>query len=64
MCLHQCKIPAQEYFKDTLGMDLSVTPNFITQECQWSWGEVAIPHQQDPNFPKGCLQGCETKKSL
>ena len=41
LCLHQCKIPAQEFFRDTLGMDLTVRPNFVTQECQWSFGEVS-----------------------
>ncbi len=40
LCLHQCKIPAQEFFSDTLGLDLTVKPNFETQECQWSFGEV------------------------
>ena len=40
LCLHQCKIPAQKFFKEDLGMDLTVSPNFVTQECQWSFGEV------------------------
>ena len=43
LCLHQCKIPAQEFFKETLGLDLTVRPNFETQECQWSFGEVSDP---------------------
>lgn len=34
LCLHQCKIPAQEFFRDTLGMDLTVRPNFQTQEVR------------------------------
>lgn len=64
LCLHQCKIPAQEYFKNTLGVDLTVSPNFETQECQWSWGESPRPHTQDPDFPKGCIKGCETRSSI
>jgi hypothetical protein len=40
LCLHQCKIPAQEFFAETLGLELTVSPNFVTQECQWSFGEV------------------------
>lgn len=61
LCLHQCKIPAQEFFQDTLGVPLTVSPNFETQECQWSWGEQPLPHAQDPDFPKGCISGCETR---
>ena len=41
LCLHQCKIPAQEFFKEELGLELTVKPNFVTQECQWSFGEVS-----------------------
>ena len=41
LCLHQCKLPAQGFFKEELGLPLTVTPNFATQECQWSFGEVS-----------------------
>ena len=61
LCLHQCKLPAQQFFDEKLGLDLNVQPNFATQECQWSWGEVAPPHTEDPAFPKGCLEGCPTR---
>ena len=33
LCLHQCKLTAQEFFADNLGLDLTVKPNFETQEC-------------------------------
>eukprot|EP01039_Chlorochromonas_danica_P008969 gene8969-9900_t len=62
LCLHQCKLPAQQFFQNTLGVALTVTPNFDTQECQWSWGEEPLPYRQDPDFPKGCIRGCETRK--
>ena len=42
ICLHQCKLPAQQFFKEELGLDLTVSPNFATQECQWSFGEVSL----------------------
>lgn len=64
LCLHQCKIPAQEFFMDTLGMPLTVSPNFETQECQWSFGEVPLPPEEDPLFPTGCLVGCESRKQM
>lgn len=64
LCLHQCKIPAQEFFQNELGLPLTVRPNFVTQECQWSFGEVPLPVSQDPSFPRGCLVGCESRKAL
>lgn len=64
LCLHQCKIPAQEFFKDELGLELTVKPNFVTQECQWSFGETPLPPEEDPSFPTGCLVGCESRKAM
>lgn len=62
LCLHQCKLPAQQFFADTLGVPLTVEPNFATQECQWSWGQVPLPHEKDPAYPQGCLVGCPTRQ--
>lgn len=64
LCLNQCKIPAQEFFADNLGLDLTVKPNFETQECQWSFGEKPLPVDEDPSFPKGCLVGCESREAM
>ncbi|KAL7526050.1 hypothetical protein ACHAXR_001290, partial [Thalassiosira sp. AJA248-18] len=64
LCLHQCKIPAQEFFKEELGLELTVKPNFVTQECQWSFGESPLPPEEDPSFPTGCLVGCESRKAM
>ena len=64
LCLHQCKLPAQQFFKDELGLALTVSPNFVTQECQWSFGEEPLPPSEDPSFPKGCLVGCESRKAM
>lgn len=64
LCLHICKLPTQQLFLDELGMPLTVSPNFETQECQWSFGEVPLPPAEDPSFPKGCLVGCESRKAM
>lgn len=64
LCLNQCKLPAQQFFQEELGLPLTVSPNFVTQECQWSFGEVPLPPDEDPSFPKGCLSGCESRKVL
>jgi hypothetical protein len=64
LCLNQCKLPAQQFFKEELGLPLTVTPNFVTQECQWSFGEEPLLPSEDPSFPKGCLAGCESRKIM
>jgi len=64
ICLHECKLPAQQFFQDNLGLSLTVSPNFVTQECQWSFGETPLPPSEDASFPKGCLVGCESRKAL
>ncbi|KAL7564126.1 hypothetical protein ACA910_021101 [Epithemia clementina (nom. ined.)] len=64
LCLHQCKLPAQQFFAEELGLPLTVTPNFVTQECQWSFGEEPLPPSKDPSFPEGCLTGCSSRKLL
>jgi hypothetical protein len=64
ICLHQCKLPAQQFFKEELGLELTVSPNFATQECQWSFGEKPLPPKEDPSFPNGCLVGCGSREAM
>jgi len=64
ICLHECKLPTQQFFQEELGLPLSVSPNFVTQECQWSFGEIPLPLDEDEKFPKGCLVGCESRKAV
>jgi hypothetical protein len=64
LCVHQCKLPAQAFFKDDLGLELTVAPNFETQECQWSFGEAPLPVEADATLPAGCLAGCPSRKAL
>jgi hypothetical protein len=64
LCLHQCKLPAEQFFARELGMPLTVSPNFATQECQWSFGLGPAAPADDPSFPPGCLAGCESRKLL
>ena len=64
ICLHQCKLPAQQFFKEELGLELTVSPNFATQECQWSFGEKPLPPKEDPSFPNGCIVGCGSRLEM
>lgn len=63
MCLNSCKLPAQALF-DELGLSLRVIPNFETQECQWSYGELAPSPEEDPTWPQGCVVGCTSREAM
>ena len=58
------QVAAQQFFQEGLGLSLTVSPNFETQECQWSFGETPLPPSEDESFPTGCLVGCESRKTL
>jgi len=64
LCVHQCKLPAQRFFAEDLGLQLTVSPNFETQECQWSFGEEPLPVAEDLSMPAGCLSGCPSRVAL
>ncbi len=64
ICLQMCKLPAQDYFQKRLGMPLNVQPIFETQECQWSFGEVPLPPEEDPLLPGGCITGCTSRVAM
>lgn len=64
LCVHQCKLPAQRFFAEDLGLPLTVSPSFETQECQWSFGEVPLPVPDDASMPVGCLAGCPSRQAL
>lgn len=62
--MQMCKLPAQQFFKEGLGMPLTVTPIFETQECQWNFGEEPLPPDEDPLLPGGCISGCTTRAAM
>ena len=64
LCLHQCKLPAQQFFADQLKVPVTVEPNFATQECQWSWGQEPLPPAEDAAWPRGCLVDCPTRSII
>ena len=58
LCLNLCKIPTQEFFRETLGMDVTFSPNFDTHECRLSFGMTPLPLEEDPDVPRGCTTDC------
>lgn len=38
ICVNSCKIPTQKFFNEDMGLPLTMTPNYETGECQFSFG--------------------------
>lgn len=64
LCLHMCKLPTQQFFKETLGLDMTMTPDYDTYECRLSFGLAPKAVDDDPSIPKGCLTGCSAVTAL
>ncbi|CAM9910068.1 unnamed protein product [Discosporangium mesarthrocarpum] len=56
-----CKLPTEAFFQDTLGLPMSMDPDFDTYECRLSFGLRPRDLEQDEAFPRGCLTGCSCK---
>lgn len=64
LCLHMCKLPTQQFFKETLGLDMTMTPDYETYECRLSFGMTPKPIEEDDNIPRGCLNGCSAVEAM
>mmetsp|Transcript_4629 Transcript_4629/g.10127 ORF Transcript_4629/g.10127 Transcript_4629/m.10127 type:complete len:170 (-) Transcript_4629:821-1330(-) len=64
VCVNSCKIPTQNFFIEDMGLPLTMTPNYETHECQFSFGR--LPDAQDEFDAKNtpCLTRCPTAGSM
>jgi hypothetical protein len=62
-CLNACRRPTQDFFSEDMGLPLTMTPNFETFECQFSWGVAPAADERDDAFLAGsggvaCFSTC------
>ena len=64
VCVNSCKIPTQTFFIEDMGLPLTMTPDYETHECQFSFGRA--PTEQDDLDAIGtpCLSRCPTAGSM
>jgi hypothetical protein len=64
ICVNCCKIPTQNFFMEDMGLPLTMTPDYETHECQFSFG--VVPDEQGEldarNIP--CLSRCPTSGAM
>lgn len=61
MCTNMCKVPAQEFMKNTLGIPINMVPNFDDMSCEFIFGVDPPALQDDPAFKQPCYKLCNVK---
>ncbi|OEL19873.1 hypothetical protein BAE44_0019108 [Dichanthelium oligosanthes] len=58
ICINTCKLPTQTFFKDHMGVDLYMEPNFEDYSCQFNFGVPPPPLDADKALKEPCLDIC------
>ncbi|KAJ4727393.1 beta-carotene isomerase D27, chloroplastic-like [Melia azedarach] len=63
MCTNLCKVPSQTFIKDSLGVPVTMVPNFDDMSCEMIFGQEPPASYDDPAFKQPCYKLCkETRK--
>lgn len=64
MCVNMCKLPTQEFFTNSFGIPVTMTPNFEDFSCEMVFGQFPLPIEEDSAYNQECLlNNCPTAKS-
>jgi hypothetical protein len=58
VCVNACKIPTQTFFRDDMGIDLLMEPNYETYECTFSFGTPPTVATELAALQTPCLAAC------
>ncbi|TVU18045.1 hypothetical protein EJB05_34112, partial [Eragrostis curvula] len=62
ICINTCKLPTQTFFKEHMGVDLYMEPNFEDLSCQFNFGVHPPPSDTDKALKEPCLDICTNAK--
>ncbi|KGN61698.1 beta-carotene isomerase D27, chloroplastic [Cucumis sativus] len=62
MCINLCKFPCQDFIKDSLGMPVTMVPNFDDMSCEMIFGKEPPASIDDPALKQPCYKLCKTKE--
>ena len=54
MCTNLCKVPAQRFFTEEVGFDMTMEPNFEDGSCKMIWGQAPPAREADPVCNEPC----------
>jgi len=64
VCVNSCKIPTQKFFLDDMGLPLTMTPDYETFECQFSFGLSPCSKEEEEAKSTPCLARCSSKRDV
>ena len=64
VCVNSCKIPTQTFFRDSMGLALTMEPNYDTFECQFSFGKLPTVETEQAAKSTPCLARCPSAGRL
>jgi hypothetical protein len=64
VCVNSCKIPTQQFFLEDMGLPLTMTPDYDTHECQFSFGVLPNERGELDARSTPCLSRCPTSGSM
>lgn len=64
VCVNCCKIPTQNFFLQDMGLPLTMTPDYSTFECQFSFGKIPDPAEEIQAKHTPCLARCPSSGGL
>jgi hypothetical protein len=64
VCVNACKIPTQTFFIEDMGLPLTMTPDYETYECQFSFGRMPTELEEKEAKDTPCLSRCPTSGGM
>ena len=64
VCANVCKHPTQKFFTEEIGLPVTLTPNYETFECQFSFGATPPDPADDVAFSTPCFRQCPASETL
>jgi len=64
VCVNSCKIPTQNFFAEDMGLPLTMTPDYETGECQFSFGKTPTAAGELEASKTPCLSRCPSSGQM
>ncbi|KAL3774191.1 hypothetical protein ACHAWO_000471 [Cyclotella atomus] len=64
ICVNSCKIPTQNFFRENMGLGLTMTPDYATGECQFAFGVLPTEEEEREARNTPCLSRCPSGGGL
>lgn len=64
VCVNSCKIPTQNFFIQDMGLPLTMTPDYETYECQFSFGLTPSVQSEVEAKNTPCLSRCPSEGGM